>query len=345
MASEQHYSLNFDAIEPTIDAFFEDKPDYKYEFVKNVDASHTLRIWKDNNGVVSKKKGGLRIYNKQGLYCLVVEGSLNFKTISTECKEYLIEKLRLPDVDLKCFVLRDVDSDLYNAFVDIVKNEYTVKERENSIPDAIQQLNVCDTHQASVHVTFYKNGTIRMQGAYTALFSNLIICATKELAGEDETAIQELISIGRQKSSRYETDITKLVSNSKPLTDYKLSRYVLASTILADSNNELEDYACYSFGILKAIEGLLALKLKAHLASDTDSVGICFEEHATSHIYHLKSSIKDFDGAPELKKYIESAYNTYKNNRHTTFHVRKLHVEASRVLKYEEALSIIDDGL
>ena len=304
-----------------------------------------MRIWTEKNGVVSKKKGGLRIYNKQGLYCLVVEGSQDFKSISTECKEYLIEKLRLPDAELKCFVLRDIDSDLYNAFVDIVKKEYAVTEKEITIPEATQQLNVCDTHHSSVYITFYKNGTIRMQGAYTALFSNLIVCATKELAGEDGAVIKELLSIGKQKFYRYDTDITKLISNSKPLTDYKLSGSVLASTILADSNIEMEDYACYSFGILKAIEGLLALKLKTHLSSDTDSIGNCFEEHPTSHKFHLKTTIKDFDGNTELKKYIESAYNTYKNNRHTTFHVRKLHVEASRVLAYEDALDIIDEGL
>lgn len=343
MAKMLHYALNFDAIEPTIAEFFSDKPDYEYEFVEEKSYMHALKIWKVESGTRCKKPGIVTIYNKQGRYCLVGEGATQLRKVVEDCKDFLIEELRLPDADLRCFVLKGVERELFNAFMDIIRKELTIAEGK-SVPTGSHFV-VSDNKNSSVHITYYDTGVVRMQGVFTALFMNLITNATKELTGEDGAVIEELLKIGQQKNNRYATEITKLVNNSKPLTDYKLSGSVLASVILANSNNELGDYACYSFGVLKAIEGLLALKLAAHLASDTDSIGNCFEEHPTSHLYHLRATINDFDGNPELKKYIEKAYNTYKNNRHTTFHVRKLNVEASRVLTYEDALDIIDDGL
>ena len=61
----------------------------------------------------------------------------------------------------------------------------------------------------------------------------------------------------------------------------------------------------------------------------------------------MNNNIHDFD-APEqacLKSVMEDAYSFICDNRNTSFHVRKLHVEASRILTEEEALDIIDDGL
>ncbi len=44
MATEPHYALNFDAIEPTIAAFFQNEAGYEYQFEKENDRTHALKI-------------------------------------------------------------------------------------------------------------------------------------------------------------------------------------------------------------------------------------------------------------------------------------------------------------
>ena len=121
--------------------------------------------------------------------------------------------------------------------------------------------------------------------------------------------------------------------------------FITTSTVLANSGIEIGDYACYSFGILKSIEGLLSLKLRAKIKSDSVSIGKFFEENSVSKKFHLKGSITEFDTDANLKRAIDDAYDFYNKNRHTTFHTKKIHVETSRILSYEEAVDIIDDGL
>lgn len=344
MAKGEHYALRFDAMESTISAFFCDKSDYLFTFEKETEYKHCIKIWKEKDGVKSKKPAIINVYNKQGRYCLHVEGATALTAIANECRQFLIDSLSLPDMDLKCFTLRLVDTELYQLFLEDIAEDYTLSDEKSESGKYTRRV-VSDNSHASVTLTFYDNGTLTMQGVFTVLFSSLIACATRELSDEDENHINELISLAPQKNSVFNTDIDKLVNNPKPLLDNKLEVFVVSSALLANSNIVLGDYGCYSFGVLKAIEGLLAVKLSAHFKKDTDNVGQFFVENSASKKYRLHSDINDFDNQPELKKYIENAYDTYNKSRNTTFHVRKLHVEASRKLSYEEALGIIEDGL
>lgn len=344
MATEPHYALNFDAIEPTLAEFFKNEAGYEYQFEKEDDTTHNLKIWSVDNGGRCKKPGIIKIYCRQGCYCLIVQGNPKISKKSNACKEYILDSLRIPAFDAKTFVLKEVDSELLNLFIQSLKEGYTVSDEKGDVPYA-QHYIVSDATNASVSLIYYKTCTLMVQGIFTAIFANVITCASKELGGIEGNVIHELISLSQAKTERYKTDITQLVSNSKPLDDNNLSAFVLASAILANSGIELEEYSSFSFGVLKAIEGLLSLKLAAHLSSDTDSFCGIFEEQPLSGKYRFLNSINDFDSRPVLKQYIENAYDFYNKNRHTTFHVRKLHVETSRQLSYENAVDIIDDGL
>ena len=98
--------------------------------------------------------------------------------------------------------------------------------------------------------------------------------------------------------------------------------------------------------MLKAIEGLLALKLQTYFDKDNDFFSKCYHDDGAGK-QKLNSNVHDFDSAENavLKATMEDAYNFIVDNRNTSFHIRKLHVEASRILTEEEALDIIDDGL
>lgn len=339
MAKLEHYALDFDAIEPTIADFFSDKNGFEYSFEKVNDFTHKLSVSKENN----KKPGILTIYNKQGLYCFDVGGTPRLKELCSDCRDFVIQRLQISNAVRQTFSIKDVDAELTEACLVCLGENYTLSDEKGDVPDA-RHFIVSDNHRSSVSVTCYNNGTIYIQGAVTALFLKICTEISKECKEIPENVVGELMKIAPLVKNRYEVDINTLINNPQLLIDNNLDVMVLSSVVLANSAAACYDFGPYAFGVLKAIEGLLALKLQAHFDKDTDPFTKCYRPDGSG---KQKLHIHDFD-APEqaaLKKTMEDAYNFIVDNRNTSFHVKKLHVETSRILSEEEALDIIDEGL
>lgn len=339
MGKLEHYALDFDAIEPTLAEYFQEKCDLRYSFEQVNDYTYRVSVMKE--GI--KKPGLLMIYNKQGLFCMDLGGAQALVGVCADCRDYLIQRLQIPNAEKQSFSIKDVDAELAAACVVCLEDNYTVSEDKGDVPDAKHYV-VTDDHRSSVSVICYDNGTIYVQGAYTALFLKVITEISKETSATPDVVVKELMSIAPLVKQRYDIDINALVKNPKPLIDNHLDVMVLSSVILANSALNTYDFGPYAFGVLKAIEGLLILKLQPHFTKDSDSFGKCYSDlgNGKQELY-----VHDYD-APEyavLKKAMEDAYNFIVDNRNTSFHVRKTFVEASRILTEEEALDIIEDGL
>lgn len=341
MGKLKHYALDFDALEPTLVEFFQDKEDIQYSFEQVNEFTQKVAVSKTN----LKRPGLLIIYNKQGLYCMDISGTPSLHGICADCRDFIIQHLQIPNAVRQTFSIKDVDPVLAAACIVCLGENYTLSQEIGDVPDA-KHFIVTDTHRSSVSVICYDNGTVYVQGACTPLFLKVCTEVSKECRGIPENVVNELIKIAPLVQKRYEVDINSLVNNPQPLVVNNLDVMVLSSVILANSAVAIFDFGPYAFGVLKAIEGLLALKLKSYFDKDNDFFNKCFCDDGSGR-QKLKATIHDFD-APEhavLKSTLEDAYNFICNNRNTSFHVRKLNVPASRILTEEEALDIIDDGL
>jgi len=339
MAKLEHYALDFDAIVPTLEVFFSDKEGLEFSFEQTNDFTYRVSVSKAN----IKKPGLLTIYNRQGLYCLDPGGTPALIGVCKDCSDFIIQRLQIPNAARQSFSIKDVDSELAEACLACLGENYTLSEDKGDVPDA-RHFTVTDTHRSSVSVICYNNGTIYVQGAVTALFLKVCTEIAKECNGSPERVVDELVKIAPMVQKRYEVDINALVTKPQPLIDNHLDVMVLSSVVLANSAIACYDFGPYAFGVLKAIEGLLALKLQAHFVKDSDGFGKCYSDNGSG---RQTLYIHDYD-APEhavLKKTMEDAYNFIVDNRNTSFHVKKLHVETSRILTEEEALDIIEDGL
>lgn len=339
MSKLPHYALDFDAIEPTLEEFFAEKAGYVHHFIQENEYTYKVQV---SDGKC-KKPGLVVIHNKQGLYCLDVGGTPSLSHLCRTCIDFILERLQLPSVERQSISIKGVDADIVEICLQYLGENYILSDDKKDVPDA-RHFIVSDAYRSTVSVICYENGTLLVQGAFTALFLRVLSEITKETKTAPDVAVQELMRIAPLTQNRYEVEINKLVTNPRPLIDKHLDVMVLSSAVLANSAIAIGDYGAYSFGILKAIEGLLAMKLQAHLNSDFDSFGGCFQPDALN-IQRL--SVTDFNEPVQaaLKSAIEDSYNFYNNNRHSTFHIKKLAVEASRLLTYEEAIDMIDDGL
>lgn len=339
MGKLEHYALDFDAIEPTLEEYFHDKEGLEYSFEQTNDVTYRVSISKAN----IKKPGLLTIYNKQGLYCLDLGGTQKLLGLCTECRDFIIQRLQISNSVRQSFSIKDVDSELAEACLVCLGENYTLSKEKGDVPDA-RHYTVSDTHRSSVSVICYNNGTIYVQGAITTLFLKICTEISKECKGTPENVVEELVKIAPLVQKRYDVDINALVNKPQPLIDNHLDVMVLSSVVLANSAVSCYDFGPYAFGVLKAIEGLLALKLHTHFTKDSDNFGKCYSDNGSGRqiLY-----VHDFDEPEQavLKKTMEDAYNFIVDNRNTSFHVKKLHVETSRILTEEDALDIIADGL
>ncbi len=339
MSKLEHYALDFEAIEPTLDEYFSSMTGYTHTFTQPNEYTYRVSI---NDGK-NKKPGLINIYNRQGLYCMDIGGTPSLASICKNCSEFIVERLQIPSAERQSFTIRGVDSDVAELCLHYLGENYTLSKDKEDVPNA-RHFIVTDTYRSSVSVICYQNGTLYVQGACTSLFLRVVTDITKETEAVPNAVVEELIRIAPVVHKRYETEINKLVKKPKPLVDNHLDVMVLSSVILANSSISIGDYGVFTFGVLKTIEGLLALKLNSHLNRDNDNFNGCFKPD-NHNIQRL--CIPDFN-SPEnstIKSAIESSYNFYNNNRHSTFHVKKLNVSASRILSHSEAIGIIDDGL
>lgn len=339
MAKLPHFALDFDAIEPTLDEFFSTRTGYSHAFFQENDFTYKVSVQNDNG----KKPGLITIYNKQGLYCMDIGGAPQFASICHSCSDFILERLKIPSAERLSFSVKNVDVDIVELCLQYLDKNYTLSDEKADVPNARHYI-VSDSYRSSVSIICYENGTLLIQGAYTALFLKVVTEITRETETAPETAVEELMRIAPMVEKRYDVDINKLVNKPKPLKDNHLDVMVLSSIILANSAIALGDYGAYSFGILKTIEGLLSLKLQAHFSRDCDPFSNCFTQDSSG-IQRLTITDYDSPSFSSLKKAIEDSYNFYHKNRHTTFHIKKLNVGTSRLLTHEEAIDMIDDGL
>ena len=119
----------------------------------------------------------------------------------------------------------------------------------------------------------------------------------------------------------------------------------MTSIYLANSGVKVDDYGCYTFGILKALDALLT-KCILENSSEFDNYGTYFEkEHNSNDKYRFIDGVITYNDNISLKYALEDGYTFFHRHRHTTFHIDKTAIETSRILDYDKAIEIIKDSL
>ena len=154
---------------------------------------------------------------------------------------------------------------------------------------------------------------------------------------EDFLAIQPLVGCVIEK------DLNKHFTKTENIEGSILEDFLKTSIALANSGVVVDDYGCYTFGIMKALDGLISKRLLED-APDFKDYGTYFERGKDGN-YHFLENVGTYNGNPSLKRALEKAYDFYNKNRHTTFHIDRRNLETSRTLYYDEAVNIIKDGL
>lgn len=279
-------------------------------------------------------------YKKNGLTSISHQGSNKTSKLGEECCEYIISKTSLPDSIHKTFSIKNSNLKNYEYFKTEIGDEHIVILNSNDT-NVLERIKVKDDTGATITVTIYKNATLFFQGAITPLFVSLMNAALLWML-DDVDENNSIIGL-KNVSCNIESDVTKHIDHIeklKPDGDVMI-KMIESSLQLVNSGISVSDYGCYTFGVLKAIEGILKLRIQEDVYI-FENFGDYFIINKNKGTYHFKTSL--YDEQPNLKKALEKAYNHFHKYRHSTFHVDD-QIETTKILNYSEAMSIIVDSI
>lgn len=336
MNSIKKYSLNVEGIKDAIMSYSFTDSTIKITISEPDKAKIVCHITKDDD------TGVLNFYiKKSGLVSINIQGSEKIASLCEACRNYVIQRTAIPNTIQKTFTIHKSKADNLDYFKEELNSHGLSLILADSKSPIHERAEISDSHGTKVSYTLYNNGTFLLQGNVCSLFLVIMTEALNWLVDKDENVAQA-ISFDNT-THRFEEKIEKLVPNlgKSGDTDGVLERMILTSVSLFNSGVIVEDYGCYTFGVLKALEGILKLRLSEDLGI-IDKLGEHFSYDQTSHKHHIGANV--YDDNIELKKAINKAYNIWVSSRHATFHADE-QISTSTLLSYEQAHEIFIESI
>lgn len=116
------------------------------------------------------------------------------------------------------------------------------------------------------------------------------------------------------------------------------------SVTLSDVEKELEDYSCFTFPALRALEGYLKYLLaeKNITIDETHNFGTVFNKDSNDKAIVIQKYVTSIADADYIEA-LEEVYNYFKANRHVIFHVDQILISTKVIENKQEAVSVINE--
>lgn len=341
MDKNKYYSLNIVDIDDSVSYFVSKDATLKLSVQKPDSSKAVYKITK------GKETGVINVYvKKNGLVSITIQGANRLSAICEQCCDSFIQQTAIPNSLRKNFTLRHSKTNDFEFFKEELVDKHKLKltEKAATANNTIQEwFDVLDKNNCRVTCTLYTNGTFLLQGNVTSLFVAVMTEALRWLVDDNKISkLQDSITLNNT-VSLYSEDINELIPHLSACGDNDgiIERMVLTSVRLFNSGVIVDDYGCYTFGVLKALEGVLKLKLSEDLGP-IDKLGNHFYYEQTSHRHRVYTTA--YDGKLELRNAINKGYNNWVSSRHSTFHADD-QIVTSTILSYEQATEVFQNTL
>jgi len=336
MDSNKNYSLFSDQIEDVVTEYVDNDSALKLTVSRPSASKQVYRITKGaDTGVITF------YVKKTGLVSINVQGSEQLTEECNKCCDYVIMKTAIPNSQKKSFSIRNCIQDNIEYLKADLEGQHALVLTTRTVvagSNITENLVVSDANGTKVTMSVYANGTFLLQGNVTPVFVNVMTESIKWLIDTDNAVnVANVISLENITNS-FNTDIHVLIPNLAVCndTDNIISRMVMTSVTLFNSGVIVDDYGCYTFGLLKALEGVLKLRLAVDLGM-IDKLGDHFHYDPATHSYRINTNV--YDATPHLKVAINKTYNYWRSKRHASFHA-DAQIAVSTLYAYEQALEV-----
>ena len=321
------------------------------EFIGSIEnVSYNMKVEKraylKKQFVISSEMGSayLNCHIAKGRVSFDIQGrNENLKQICERCKQHIIEEATIPVPDRKCLKVVDVSEDNWHNFIEELKKEesYTIEEKPANPSASLKAFySITDQYGAVIYLQYFSNRTVYAQGAISTLFIAFQTYLLGYLSSAPDSVTDTFLSIESIEDDVFSNDLSNYFHHPEYIQGTVIETLVRTSFTIANSACVLPDYGAMTFGIFKALEALLYLRLRKDIPTLDNFC--CFNiDPATG---ARTFSVHTFDSNPPLKAALLHGYEFYCNNRHATFHVDPV-LTTSRILDKETAIGLIVDTI
>lgn len=204
----------------------------------------------------------------------------------------------------------------------------------------------------SMVVNRFENGTLLFQGSPAYIMAQAM-CFMAQKPEITEDSLNQSQSNLYASPKRSVEEVRNILRQRLPYAYDKLDDLILKimspsiSLSLSSSDIEIEDYCCYVFPVLKALEAFLKQLLlnKGIHIEDTKGFGPILDYDKDSARHHLKRCYCDSIDDSTYIECVENIYHYFKQSRHLYFHANQFLTMTSMIESKCEADAIISDVL
>lgn len=273
-----------------------------------------------------------------------ISGTPSLKPICEQCRNEIIESAKIPDSSQKTITLNGIQKSDLISFLDLEKETGIQVEKRTCSNDSIDfECSLCGDYGARVHISHYTNNTLLFQGVLTEFYVKLSQEIMSLTTSIDSDVILKTFEISNTREKVIDEKLSSHIRDMSHIDESVISQFISTTLVLMNSQIRVGDYGCHTFGLLKAIDAILRKKL----AEDGLPVGNTYKCFAIQDdgTYAFLTTINIYNDKLALKSALEDGYTFFHKHRHTTFHVDSMMIESSRILDFDEAIDIVNEGL
>lgn len=187
-------------------------------------------------------------------------------------------------------------------------------------------------------VNLYKTGTLTLQGKPAYLYGEAIafLSYCKDISVDDIVDSINTFHNVSVKTSEVRNDMEVLMPRAYGNIDEMILKLLSPSISLRKVNIELEDYSCYTFPALRALEGYIKYLLGLKGVTVGNTFGGVFS--GTTLCPSAVTMIND----PAYQNELERLFAYFKGNRHVLFHTEQILIGTKLIEDKHEADEIIN---
>ncbi|GAA0469355.1 viroplasmin family protein [Alkalibacillus silvisoli] len=295
---------------------------------------------------VNDKQGSLDFYYRTSKGTTTMTPIGKNVELSSVLRDRIIEQSEYTDTGVSKSHTFRINKEWANKLVNFLGGlEDIGKDQKSYENPKYQQYNFVSGRGDRLNVNIYETGKVVLQGKpaylYTEALSFLSYCP--------EVNINDVVEANNSFYEVYitvtdtRTELHKLMPNAFENIDDTLIKILSPAVSLKKIKMEIEDYSCYAFPALRALEGYLKYLFGIEGVEIGHNYGQQFGHDTKTGAFHLKKHTVQKLKNPKSEVPITEAYNYLNKNRHTLFHSEQL-LFTTRILEDKlEADQIVNE--
>lgn len=306
---------------------------YRYHFsVENI--AQSLDFFYNKNGTVTISNVGANVQYAEKLKEEINKQSIKKSSDNTNC------------------TFSGVSIESYNELIDflkIIENIDLIEQKEIDNPKH-EYLKFKSKFGDSMVINRYETGKVLFQGTPAYIMAQAMCFMAQKSEVKEEELAQKQAELYQTENVTI-SDSREILRQRLPYAYDKLDDLILKmmspSISLSKSNIVMEEYCCYVFPVLKALEAFLKqLFLKKHIILDEKKgFGREFIYKKEEDWHYLTPINKEIINNDKYIECIEKIYYYFRNSRHVYFHANQILAMSSMIEDKVEADTIISDVL